>query len=158
LPVKFLGRVSKNLPKSCRNYDKLPFPGGQNSRFWKNEFRPPGRPGRRERSRRNYYKYGLSVPAIFPVPFNTDFTICHDVPLVISLVNKEERTVMIQLIAEAGARGSSFLVNDPRCSTFLWKPFASTFPDSFVPVKTCTNLVHSRLSNSRMLQELLLTS
>jgi len=79
----------------------------------------------------------ISVPAIFPVPFNTDFTICHDVPVVSSLVNKDERTAMIKLFTEAGARGSSFLVNDPVFNLFV--EAVSTFPDSFVPVKTRTN-------------------
>jgi len=79
----------------------------------------------------------ISVPAICSVPFNTDFMICHDVPVVSSIVNKVERTAMIKLFVEADARGSSFLVNDPVFNLFV--EAISTFPDSFVPVKTRTN-------------------
>jgi len=78
-----------------------------------------------------------SVPAIFPVPFNTDFTICHDVPVVSCLANKTEKVAMVKLYAEAGARGSSFLMNDPVFNLFVESVL--TFPDSFVPVKTRTN-------------------
>jgi len=43
---------------------------------------------------------------------------------------------MIKLFVEADARGSSFLVNDPVFNLFV--EAISTFPDSFVPVKTRT--------------------
>jgi len=79
----------------------------------------------------------VAIPAIFPIPCNTDFTICRDVPVHSAITSVQQKEALAELFTDAGALNASFLVTCPMFS--LWLDGIRNFPDSFVPAMTRTS-------------------
>ena len=79
----------------------------------------------------------VAIPAIFPIPCNTDFSICKDVPIFSSIISVDEKAAFAELLHDAGALNSSFLVSCPIFS--LWVDGIRNFSDTFVPIATRMN-------------------
>lgn len=79
----------------------------------------------------------ISIPAIFPVPYNSAFTLSSDVPLHNGIGTPENKASLADLFKSAGAYKSEFLLNDPVFDLFV--EAVSSYPDSFVPVDCLSN-------------------
>ena len=92
----------------------------------------------------------ISVPAMFPIPFNSTFTLSSDVPLHNDIKTATHKASLADLFKSAGAYGSDFLLNDPVFDLFV--EAVSTYPESFVPVDSISNefssLPYSELQES----------
>lgn len=79
----------------------------------------------------------ISVPAIFPIPFNSSFTLSSDAPLHNDIGTPENKASLADLFKSAGAYGSDFLLNDPVFDLFV--EAVSSYSDSFVTVDSLSN-------------------